>query len=520
MKLLSTHPNLRRSCSATPEQASVLVIVLWITFGLVSLALYFAQSANFEFRAADNRVAALEAEQAIEGAARYVSNVLSAMLLNTNMPPSLPDTNSYQQAAVPIGDALFWILGRDTNSLQTTGPLQPAFGLIDESSKLNLNTVTADMLQWLPLQNMTPDVAVNIATWCQSTNSTNSSSSSSSSSSTLAASGYGAPITVYQQLVPAYMCKNAPYETIDELRLVYGMTPELLYGEDMNLNGVLDLNENDGDLTPPSDNSNGILDSGLLEYVTVWSSEPNTACDGSQRVNVTNTTELTTLLQNKLGDSRATQILQSSGLATAGAAGRTGTGTQGGSGGSSRSGGGATGGAGGAGGGGAVVAVTTPSFGSALDFFLKSGMSQSEFDQIADFITTTNSTNTTGLININTASVAVLSCIPGIGSNTAPAVVAYRQGNSASLGSVAWLANVLDSTSATEAGPYITARSFQYTADIAAVGHYGRGFRRVKFVFDVSQGVPRIVYRQDLTHLGWALGKDIRNSLLLANNKR
>ena len=147
-------------------------------------------------------------------------------------------------------------------------------------------------------------------------------------------------------------------------------------------------------------------------------------------------------------------------------------------------------------------------------------MSQSEFDQIADFITTTNSTNTTGLININTASVAVLSCIPGIGSNTAPAVVAYRQGNSASLGSVAWLANVLDSTSATEAGPYITARSFQYTADIAAVGHYGRGFRRVKFVFDVSQGVPRIVYRQDLTHLGWALGKDIRNSLLLANNKR
>ncbi len=65
----------------TSQDASVLVAVLWITFGLVSLAIYFAQSSNFEFRAADNRVAAVEADQAIEGAARYVSNVLAAVLL-------------------------------------------------------------------------------------------------------------------------------------------------------------------------------------------------------------------------------------------------------------------------------------------------------------------------------------------------------------------------------------------------------------------------------------------------------
>jgi hypothetical protein len=44
-------------------------------------------------------------------------------------------------------------------------------------------------------------------------------------------------------------------------------------------------------------------------------------------------------------------------------------------------------------------------------------------------------------------------------------------------------------------------------ADIVAVGHGDRGYRRTRFVFDTSSGTPIIVYRQDLTHLGWALGK-------------
>jgi DNA uptake protein ComE-like DNA-binding protein len=520
-----------RRSSYRGERASVLVIVLWITFGLVSLALYFAQSANFEFRAADNRVAALEAEQAIEGAARYVSNVLSAVLLQTNLPPALPDPLSYQQAAVPIGDALFWIIGRNTNNLQT-GPITPAFGLVDESGKLNLNTATLDMLQWLP--RMTPDLAANIVSWRQSSNSTASASSGSSSSSS-SSSSYGVTPDAYSQLTAAYLCKSAPYETVDELRLVFGLTPDLLYGEDMNLNGILDANENDGDLTPPSDDANGLLDPGLFEYVTVWSQEPSTASDGSQRINVTNVTQLTTLLQQKFNDSRAAQILQGAGLAAAATGARgggQGTGGAGsGRGGTTGTGGGSTTGAGGSRGGGAsggtggnggtVVAVAVPTFGSLLEFYLKSGMTEDEFAQIADNITTTNSTNVTGLVNINTASQAVLSCIPGIGSNTAPAVVSYRLSNAANLTSVAWVANVLDSNSAIQAGPYITARSYQFSADIAAVGHYGRGFRRVKFIFDISQGVPKIIYRQDLTHLGWALGKEVRDKLLLANiNKR
>jgi hypothetical protein len=47
-------------------RGSVLIIVLWVSMGLVATALYFAHSMVLELRAADNNVASLEADQAIE----------------------------------------------------------------------------------------------------------------------------------------------------------------------------------------------------------------------------------------------------------------------------------------------------------------------------------------------------------------------------------------------------------------------------------------------------------------------
>jgi type II secretory pathway component PulK len=132
------------------------------------------------------------------------------------------------------------------------------------------------------------------------------------------------------------------------------------------------------------------------------------------------------------------------------------------------------------------------------------------------------STNLQGLVNVNTASETVLACIPGIGTDKASTIVAYRQSNSSQANSIAWVAEVLDHdmTRVRQAGRYITAHSYQFTADIAAVGHHGRGYHRVKFVFDTSDGAPRIVYRQDLTHLGWALGKQGRTDMLMATGMR
>jgi type II secretory pathway component PulK len=455
----------KASLAANRAEGSVLIIVLWVAFGLVTVSLYFAQSMSFELRAADNRVASMEAEQAIAGAARYVSNVLAL----AEVPGTLPDLLSYQSEAVPVGEAMFWIIGR--NDLPGL-PDQPFFGLIDEASKLNLNTATIEMLQLLP--GMTPELAAAIVDWRDSDSEV---------------SPGGAEDEIYQRLNPPYRCKNAPFESIDELRLVYGMDLEILYGEDANLNGVLDPNENDGDASLPYDNRDGRLDPGLLEYVTVYSREPNASATGESRVNVAGTDQqpLASLLQEHFDTERANEILQRVGM-------------------------------GGGGGGGGLGPVR-----SVLDFYMRSGMTAEEFVMVENVLTVSTNRFTEGLVNVNTASEEVLACLPGIGFDHAASLVSFRETQRANLAyrpSVAWVTEVLDEASAREAGQYLTAGSYQFTADIAAVGRFGRGYQRVKFIFDTSEDAPRIVYRQDLTHLGWALGRQVRNDLLLTTNVR
>src|SRR5271170_3904936 len=107
------------------KRASVLIIVLWVAIGLVSIALYFANTMTYELRASDNRVSGLAADQAIEGAARYVGYVLQNFATNG----AVPSSNQFACASVPIGDAKFWLIGRDTTAQAATSqtPTEPAF---------------------------------------------------------------------------------------------------------------------------------------------------------------------------------------------------------------------------------------------------------------------------------------------------------------------------------------------------------------------------------------------------------
>jgi Helix-hairpin-helix motif/Type II secretion system (T2SS), protein K len=473
-----------RPANKNSRRASVLVIVLWVAFGLVSITLYFAHAMLLDLKAADNRAAGLEADQAVEGAALYVSNVLANRI---NM-MTIPTVGLFKANAVKIGDAKFWLIGRDTNDSQLS--LQsdtPFWGLVDEAGKVNLNYTVATNFQNLPQMNV--NTAAAMYDW-QSTSTTPSTD--------------GAKSETYSALQPPYLCKDAPYETIDELRLVYGLNMDLLYGEDANLNGALDPNENDGMKLPPFDNQDGILDPGLLEYVTTWSHETTVGTNGTTRVVVTNTTALQSLITSNFPN--LAQYLTPFGISGTGAAGASG----------------ASGASGAMGRGGPTTAAATGGAASAptsvLDFYVRSGMSESDFQPLEPYLLNPSSA---GMININTASATALACVPGIGSNMAPQVLAYRQSNPPLTPSITWLVSALNNnqTSLEAAGPYVTPFSFQFAADVVAVGHNNRGYRRVRFVFDCSSGTPLIVYRQDLTYLGWPLGKTLHDQLLAQNVK-
>ena len=420
------------------HNGSVLIIVLWIAFGLVAMALYLANSMNSELRASDNRVEMLAADQAIEGASRYVAKILAEQATNG----LVPYIDDYAKEAVAVGDAHFWLIGR--NDGQSTLN-EVTYGLVDEGSKLNLNNtnVTAEMLELLP--GMTSEFAAAIIDWRDANEDITSG---------------GAEADTYSRLRPPYSCKNAPFDSLGELKLVNGATVEILLGDDLNRNGVLDPNES-------SEGRSSSSNPGILEYMTVSSSEPNTRADGTQRVNINTRTELATVLSDTFGSGPANQIL-------------------------------------------ARLGPPTRRFGSVLEFYKASGMTAVQFASIETEITTTTGPTIQGRVNVNTASAAVLTCIPGIGEDKAAELVNYRLSNSDAVDTVAWVTQVLSEEQIRQAGPFLTGQSYQFAADVAAIGKFGRGYRRTRFVFDTTEGTPKIIYRQSLNHLGWALGKETR----------
>ena len=131
-------------------------------------------------------------------------------------------------------------------------------------------------------------------------------------------------------------------------------------------------------------------------------------------------------------------------------------------------------------------ASPSPTYTSPLQFYIASKMTAAEFAQVE---TSIRGARIQGLVNVNTASSRrARAAFLGLDSGKASQLVTYRQSNPTSLNSIAWVSTVLDETSAITAGPWLTGKSYQFMADVAAVGHQGRGYRRTRFVFDTSSG--------------------------------
>ncbi len=237
--------------SSQSRMGAVLIIVLWIAFGLVSITLYFGQSMFFEYKGASQSIAGAQAEQASSGVLRYFFYTLNNVLEEDG---DFPSELIMQTEQIQIGQATVWMLGRSGETVTLT---DPHFGVIDECAKININTAPFEVLELLPT--ITPEFAAAIVDWRDEDDDVTEN---------------GAEALMYSLQTLPYGCKNAPFETLEELRLVYGATVEMLYGEDTNLNGILDPNENDGTQTPPLDNQDGTLNFGILEHVTIYSKIP------------------------------------------------------------------------------------------------------------------------------------------------------------------------------------------------------------------------------------------------------
>jgi DNA uptake protein ComE-like DNA-binding protein len=163
-----------------------------------------------------------------------------------------------------------WDIRHAEEGLELKGPL-------DLHSRLNINSAQKGQLLLVP--DISIDTVDAILDWRDDDDEVQ---------------GIGAERSFYEGRDLEYIPRNGPFKSIAELELVAGAWPEFVRGEDWNLNDRLDPGENDGDLSAPSDDNDGVLDPGWAGYLTARSIDSPLGLSGLPRIDLrrTSTEEL------------------------------------------------------------------------------------------------------------------------------------------------------------------------------------------------------------------------------------
>ena len=282
--------NRRRTPAARPPRRTgsvllaVLILVLLLTFGVYG----FTERMLAE-KAASNAhgTAAQSRSCADSGVALALALIDQGTADPTAPPPVYHEPNAFQGRLIAESEDSLGN-GRVTVFAPVEGDptgTQLRFGLIDESGKLDVNgllnltvrdqelTELEQRTLLLGVPGMTDELADAILDYVDEDSDPRE---------------LGAEADVYSTLDPPRAPRDGPIDSVNELLLVQGVTPALLYGEDANRNGLLDPGENDGDATFPPDNADGMLDVGWTAYLTVYGGESNLSSLGEAKIDLNN----------------------------------------------------------------------------------------------------------------------------------------------------------------------------------------------------------------------------------------
>ncbi len=268
-----------RSRAAAQRRGSVLILVLVVVVMLALAAANFSDLMTTELEAVYSSGRDVETRALVDSGAEYAAYLLEHRqepgLENLQHNPQLFQGVIVAPSEQPLNQGRFTIIAPLEQDLESR---QVRYGLIDESSKLNVNLVgslAADETEarnaLMGLPGMTEAVADSILDWIDADDNVRVN---------------GAELETYESRNPSYATKNGPIDSLEELLLVEGVTPELLFGEDANRNGLLDPNENDGEVSLPVDNSDGVLQLGWSSFLSVNSREFNLRADGRPKINL------------------------------------------------------------------------------------------------------------------------------------------------------------------------------------------------------------------------------------------
>ena len=385
------------------------------------------------------------------------------------------------------------------------------YGMENESARFNLNTLIymdtvspgAGHTLLMTLPAMTDDIADSILYWLDP-NATNA-----------PPRGNGATADYYSGLSPPYAPKNGPLDSVEELLLVQGVTPELLFGVDANRNGVVDGNEAADSVSGASDNA-GSMVRGWAGYLTLNSYESNLQPDGvtpriSLNENDSSGTGLTQL-QSDLSTAGIDSNLASFIIAYRQFGPYTGKTTP-----SSNA---------------SITVDPTQAgkvkFTSVLDLVdakvqLKTTANQASavvaspitstnldaLDTLLDMATAVTAQKIPGRININQAPKTLLMGIPGMTEDIADQIISKRvpePGNEQpSQRHETWLLAqqvVPDLATMKALSPFITSGGDVYRGQVVGYFEEQGPASRFEVILDATAATPRIVFWRDITHLG------------------
>jgi hypothetical protein len=388
------------------------------------------------------------------------------------------------------------------------------YGFEDESTRLNLNfLLLADQFQenggrtlLLALPGMTEEIADSVLDWLDEDDDPRE---------------FGVEYDYYEGLDPPYTPTNGPFRSVEEIMLVAGVTPDLMFGMDTNRNGLLDAHETSGGMgmtaAPTGDETYGDTSRGWAPYLTLYGAEKNYNSQGFPRVMLNQPdldllyNELLTAVDEEWANFIVSYRLygpyegEEEGESAAGFAPDT-------------------------------TAQPNTDIGQVLELIGKKVQLPGDdrtvlaspfpaellamnlyLPELLDNCTVVTTEMIPGRININQAPSALIAGIPGMDEELFNAIIENRVMNpeeaaeNPNLASETWLLTEgylfneegePDIARMQELSPFICGGGDVYRAQI--IGYYqgGGAASRVEVVIDNTELTPRVVFWRDLTHLG------------------
>lgn len=284
-------PNLAQVSAGVRRRSGMVLILVLVVVLMLSFAVYsFSELMVAEYAATKTGLRQLQRRELATSGIELATLAIRQreMFLARPLEIRLPENEQARISVLPT---------------MPTKNSPAVYGTRDESAKLNLNTLPLEISRraearrrLLVLPGMTLQIADAILDWRDADEDV---------------SEFGAETSYYAAQSSARLPRQGPFEDLNELLFVRGVTAEMLYGEDQNQNGLLDAEENDGDGKNPRDNRDGILQQGWADLITVQSCESTLRSDSRQKINL-NQSVLARLydeLEAEFGSEAATYIV-------------------------------------------------------------------------------------------------------------------------------------------------------------------------------------------------------------------